>query len=351
MSGAFLNTQAVETWDTWFRWRERGQLRDLTIESTWQRVATCLTSQTPRGGRAEYQRRLLDAFGNWQLLPDRRVIATAGTPRHAWRPDDLVAVLNAVRFVRSPGLPRATLDTDRIEDVAALAVYALDDAAALVGSDDGQAQLQVGVVGLGEALAQLGVAYDSAEGRAYARLVAKKLCSGSLAGAVARARDRGARARCDEAWRQRAIARDLPLELIDAAQRYGLRCAQLTAITSQPQLAALANDVADAIDPARDESCPSDACTRRPDRRVARAGLASRLAPDAAVPAQLQMRAAMQPWIDAPIAYPLLSAADPDGAAARVWSELARELKLAPLTWRTVLAECDARLTLPHGML
>jgi hypothetical protein len=40
---AFMTPLAVETWDAWFRWRDRGQLRDRTIDATWERVATCLS--------------------------------------------------------------------------------------------------------------------------------------------------------------------------------------------------------------------------------------------------------------------------------------------------------------------
>src|SRR5947208_17040636 len=95
----FLNTQAVETWDTWFRWREGGQLRDLTIESTWQRVATALAASRASARRPGYKRRLLDAFGAWHLLLDERVLATAATSSPQWRSNDLAAVLNIASFV------------------------------------------------------------------------------------------------------------------------------------------------------------------------------------------------------------------------------------------------------------
>jgi ribonucleoside-diphosphate reductase alpha chain len=340
MASAFFNTQAVDAWDNWFRWREHGQLRDRTIESTWERVASGLTARASGTARAQYRRRLLDAFASWQLLPDPRVIATAGTACASWKPTDLVAELNAASFVRAAGQPHAAFDGAAIEDAGALAVYALDDAASMarVSACECAAdpQLQVGLVGLSDALVLLGVDYDSAPARAHAREFVQRLASGCLAGAIARARDRGARMHCDEQWTRRAHTRQLPLELVDAATRYGLRYARVTAITSQPQLAAFANNVSDATDPMCEETCAGVASVHRPLRRLVAKGVAQESTPVASIAAQLEMRAAMQPWIDQPIAYPLLSLQRPDAAGEQSWSELAHKLELSlPLTWRT----------------
>ena len=124
----FLNTRAVETWDTWIRGREHGRLRDLTIEYTWERVAGALATTRGAASRPGYQRRLFDAFCNWQLILDERVLATAATSTPRWLADDLSAVLNIASFVRAPGMPHASIDHALIEEVAALAVFALDDA-------------------------------------------------------------------------------------------------------------------------------------------------------------------------------------------------------------------------------
>src|SRR5689334_2879673 len=116
----FLNTLAVETWDTWFRWREDAQLRDLTIEDTWERIATALTRAPAR--QSGYKRRLIDALTGWHLLLDERMLATAGTTTLQWSANNLCAVLNAASFVRSSGLRQVTFDYAHFEEVAALAV-------------------------------------------------------------------------------------------------------------------------------------------------------------------------------------------------------------------------------------
>jgi hypothetical protein len=49
------------------------------------------------------------------------------------------------------------------------------------------------------------------------------------------------------------------------------------------------------------------------------------------VAAQLPLRAAMQPWMDEPIAYPLITRETFDEAALAQWRELARQHGLGEL--------------------
>jgi ribonucleoside-diphosphate reductase alpha chain len=332
----FLNTPAVETWDTWFRWRADGQLRDLTIDDTWERTASALAAALTRP--AAYKHRLLDAFAAWQLLPDERVIATAGTTAPQWNADNLAAVLNAASFVRAPGLRHASFDYAHFEEVAALAMHALDDAAMLVAGHTlgAMPQTRVGLIGLSDALALLGLDYDSHEARTHAANVVQALVRGCLAGSIALARDRGERFRCGKKWEELAHRRGYPSALIAGAQRHGLRQREFTAITSQPRLAAFANGVADALDP-----LPGVLCTQADSYAIAvsqrqRGVIDAAVVPGvrACVSAQLRLRAAVQPWIDEPIDYPLNLDRPPSAAEIGSWNALARELGLGPLSWR-----------------
>jgi len=348
----FLSTLAVETWDTWFRLRERGQLRDITIEATWERVANALAAATPRAPRVGYQHRLLDAFSAWNLLLDERIIATAGSSAPNWSGDALCAVLNVASFVRAPGLRHASFDHARFEEVAALAVYALEDAGAMcTGGSDPAGRLKIGMIGLGDALALLGLEYDSEAARRRAAHIAQTLADGCLASSIALARDRTPRLICDRAWHDQAVARSHAHALTDAAMRYGLRHASLTAITSQQRLACFANRVADALDPLSERAC-SHALCRAPDARkaegyafaIARQNGAdsSRFLPDPyhSVRAQLALRAAVQPWIDERITYPVVVEDRPDAATVASWGAMATELDLAPLSWRLLSESC-----------
>ena len=332
----FLNTLAVETWDTWFRWRADGQLRDITIDDTWERVATKLAAGTARSN--EYKRRLMEAFAAWRLLLDERVIATAGTAAAQWNSDNLRAVLNAASFVRAPGSRRATFDFACFEDSAVLAMQALEGAVGLVDDNSGSdARTRVGLIGLGDALALLNVAYDSDDGRMQAANIARALARGCLAGSIALAREHGARIRCDAAWSERASHRGYPRGLIEDALRHGLHQREFTAITSQPRLSSFANGVADALDPLPDACCdPADSYAAALGRRARGCANAAASASDVptCVAAQLRMRATVQPWIDERINYPFNIDRAPSAAEIGAWSALARELDLGPPSWR-----------------
>jgi ribonucleoside-diphosphate reductase alpha chain len=120
------------------------------------------------------------------------------------------------------------------------------------------ASLRIGLIGVADALRQLAIPYDD-------------IAAAKIAGDVAAALSRGARL---------------------GAEERGRDTAGLTGIAPQARLARLANNASDAVDPA-----PGDA--------------ASPLS-------QLRLRVAMQPWIDAPIDYPLIGdpgAPDADLAA------------------------------------
>lgn len=336
----FNDVSAVQTWDTWFRWREDGQLRDLTIEDTWDRVASALAAGPARP--PAYKQHLFEAFAAWQLLVDERVIATAGTQTPQWRGNDLRAVLNAASFVRTRGSPSASFDFALFEDIAALAVHALDDAARLTRENGKMPQTRVGVVGVGNALERLGLRYDSDLGRTQAANMAQAVAQGCLAGSIALARDRGARAQCDAGWTALARRRGYHPELIEAAQQYGLHQQQLTAITSQPRLVSFANGVADAIDPLCETGSPrADRTTNASHRTFAPdISLSARAAVPADVAAQLQMRAAVQPWIDERISYPVCLTHVPEAAELAQWNVLACELGQAPLSWRYPPCTC-----------
>src|SRR5690348_11516870 len=92
-SSPFIELAAVEAWDAWFRWREQGDLRDLSIEGTWRRVAVALASVEAQGEIATWQSRFMQTFATWRLLPDEQVLANAGTGRPVFRGDTLHAAL------------------------------------------------------------------------------------------------------------------------------------------------------------------------------------------------------------------------------------------------------------------
>ncbi len=345
----FLDPGAVEVWDTWFRWREDGQLRDISIEATWERVARALAQAEPAAS-PRWVMRMIDAQAQWQVVFDERILAAAGTRNFAW-PGDPVAVLNAASFVRAPFAAGVRFDFDALRAAADLAVRALDNALVLHAGSRGSpfADLRVGMIGIADALAMMGKRYDSPSGRVLAGQIALALAQACLAANSCLAHDRGALPGATMAAVELARLRDTPAGLVESVQRTGVRHRRVTAITSQRRLAQLANDVADALDPVDRTDTYGAGASAASGRTIKRAGgyaclVAKRsgAAPDAAIAlidsqrkstiaAQISLRGAVQPWIDAPIDYPFRVARAPDAQAAERLQQLAFANRLGSL--------------------
>jgi ribonucleoside-diphosphate reductase alpha chain len=67
-------------WDTKYRWREQGQVRDQTIEDSWRRIARALAG-VERSGQTQWEQRFFDALEGFRFLPGGRIQAGAGTGR------------------------------------------------------------------------------------------------------------------------------------------------------------------------------------------------------------------------------------------------------------------------------
>jgi ribonucleoside-diphosphate reductase alpha chain len=319
----FIDLAAVEGWDAWFRWREQQVLRDVSIQDTWTRVARFIVGQRDRAISNQMECRLLDAMATWRLLLDERVLSSAGTGHEAWPASELVAVLNMTQFVNDPGLPSAHIDMHAIESTAALAVEVLDNAAEkarwLPGSPG--RHLRIGLIGLADAFLLLGIAYGSPLASRFAHDISQHLAAGCLAASVRLARDRGSRCQISRRLPVAYKLRELSPSLATDAIRYGLRQSKLTAITSQPHLAQLANNVTNAVDPLPRAQYPSWHASPRASGMTGSSGYAiewfhrhgaspARLSAllkhaDANAHAQIALRASMQMWIDEPILYPL----------------------------------------------
>lgn len=284
----FSDPVAVDAWDRWFRWRNAGGLCDRTIDATWWRVAGAIV---PCDG-TPWAHRYVDAFSRWQLLPDERLLRTAGTGAEPDSLDPPSAALNVAAFVIAPLTHQARFDDAHFSRIASMSVRLLDDAlVSTPGLAPAGSGLRIGLIGFADALYLQGIRYDDARAEEQARAVGKALAVGTLRGATELARERGATAKDPAQLAALCRDRDLPLALVDDARRQGVRHTRLTVVERQPRLALLANNASDALDPP-------------PPRQ--RHALDKRTRPDEdMVAAQLAIRSAIQPWIDAPIEYPL----------------------------------------------
>lgn len=288
----FTDRDAVDLWDHWFRWRDpEGRLRDRTIDATWWRVAGAIAGKDAEG--VNWAPRYVDAFSHWQLLPDERLLRTAGTGVTPGPPAPPSAVLNVAAFVAVPSAPHAGFDDRRFARVAALAVRLLDDAVlATPGLAPAASGLRIGLIGFSDALRVLGIRYDDARAAEQARAVGKALAVGTLCGATELARERGAIAVNLTQVVARGRARGLPPPLIEDMERHGLRHRDLTAIRRQPRLALLANNASDALDPGPERPGPEESAPEDPGTMAS--------APTT-MAARRAIHAAIQPWIDLPV--------------------------------------------------
>ena len=269
---SFVDPAAVEAWDAWFRWRDGNELRDVTIDTTWSRVTQALCS-LESGLPAKHEQLVGDAISSWRLLVDPRVLAGAGRPQFAWPAGDLCTSINLARFVSLPFTPKAAFQRNALEANVLLATRLIDNMQ--VATAQTGAPPRLGVIGLADALAMLGLDYASEAGARAAAQIARDFARAALEASCELARERGSRA--DAAAVERALSRADALgdvELAARIRRHGLRFASLTAIDSQPRLALVANNVADAISPLRGENEVYVIRNAGGERRIGAAGFA-----------------------------------------------------------------------------
>ena len=276
---AFTNAASAEAWDAWFRWRVGEDPRDLTIDSTWERVARALACSRGAASRAKYDS-YRTAFTDWRLLPDADVLRNAGTGQPGWTAGTPTATLNLAAFVQSPVTPHAVLDEPGLREAGGLACTLLSDALALA-DDDSRPFGTIALMGLGDAIAMLGLRYDSS-------------------------------AACALADRVGRIVSDSVHEAAPAPT-----CATheiAVALRRQPQLALFANATSDAADPVTDEyvvrwpgQANSERCVaalgpaltlRRERANAGKALPAIDTARTVAPEARARMEAALAPWLD-----------------------------------------------------
>lgn len=157
----FRDARAVETWDTHFRWRQDGVLRDVTVDDTWARVAHALN---PDAMRADGYR---NAFARWRLLPDPCLLRHAGTGTSPQLPDPFAAVLNTQAFVTRRGV----FDFAAFAATAELARRLCDDARTRFGGGVPR-RAAIGLIGFDAAREALGLAAGTREAREFAARLA-----------------------------------------------------------------------------------------------------------------------------------------------------------------------------------
>ncbi len=233
--------------------------------------------------------------------------------------------LNLTRFVHAPFTPEAALDMEAIRASAALATRLLDNVYQVshfplprqAETAHASRRLGLGLTGLGDALAMLGIVYGGAESIALAGKIMETVCHAAYRASAGLAREKGAfPAFRADAYLDGEFVRALPSDIRDAIRQYGIRNSHLTAIAPTGTVSLLANNVSSGLEPIYDFAYTRH--IRKADGTVSaarvedyayrlfrqlrgtKAALPPALARAAAIPpaAHLAMQAALQAHVD-----------------------------------------------------
>jgi len=234
--------------------------------------------------------------------------------------------INLAAFVRDAYAAHPRLDLDAIATTAAVATRMLDnvyDASAFPLKLQEHAarrarRVGLGITGLGDALAMLGLHYDSPEARQVAAAAMRTVCHAGYRASTLLAQEKGVfPAYRPGPYLEAPFIQELPPDIRDGIRRHGMRNSHLTAIAPAGSISVVANNVSCGAAPIR---------LLHGHRRVAGAGrIAVRdfafaefralVGEDAEPPAplaqagrvgaagQLAMLAALQPFVDQAISH------------------------------------------------
>ena len=167
--------------------------------------------------------------------------------------------LNLTAFVDAPFTLDARLDFERLRKVATVAVRMLDlvlDATRWPlpqQADEARAKRRVGLgfLGLGSALAMLGLRYDADPGRAMAARIASELRDAAYAASIELAREKGAFPLFDaDKYLRGQFTLRLPEALRDGIRKHGIRNSHLLSIAPTGTISlAFADNASNGIEP------------------------------------------------------------------------------------------------------
>lgn len=166
--------------------------------------------------------------------------------------------LNLPVFVRLPFTPAASLDRDELRRCAALAVRFLDDVVEIAGYPLAKQRAEalatrrigLGVTGLADALAMLGLRYDSQRARELAGTLMREIRDAAYDASIELASLKGAFPAFDrDRFLDRPFIRALPRPLRERIAAGGIRNGHLLAIAPAGSISLLAGNVSSGIEP------------------------------------------------------------------------------------------------------
>jgi ribonucleoside-diphosphate reductase alpha chain len=166
--------------------------------------------------------------------------------------------LNLPTFVRDPFTPAAQLDHEALRDAARVAVRFLDNVIEISRFPLFRQRVEalasrrigLGFTGLADALAMLGMRYDSLPAQNFAASIMRTVRDAAYDVSVELARERGPFERYDGAqYPQQPFIRRLPQAIQTGIRHHGIRNSHLLAIAPAGTISLLAGNVSSGIEP------------------------------------------------------------------------------------------------------
>jgi ribonucleoside-diphosphate reductase alpha chain len=233
--------------------------------------------------------------------------------------------INLARFVRDAFGEHAHLDLPGIASTTVVATRMLDNVYEVSGFPlPSQAtvarrsrRLGIGITGLADALAMLGLRYDAPEAVELARRVMALICHTAYRGSTVLARERGSFPAFErDAYCTSPFVASLPADIVEAIRKFGIRNSHLLAIAPAGSISLLADNVSSGMEPIFAPTATRWAVDDNGERRTwqvtdwawaqfRRVRGAGAEPPDALIAAspidpfaQLRMQAALQTYVD-----------------------------------------------------
>jgi len=169
-----------------------------------------------------------------------------------------LGAINLTQFIHAPFTSSAALDLEGIRAVAATAVRLLDNVYDLSRFPlEQQAQtacasrrIGLGLTGLADALAMLGIRYGSTESFDLGGKIMQEISHSGYRASIELAREKGAFPEfVADKYLSGAFIRTLPEDIVQGIARYGIRNSHLTAIAPTGTISLLANNVSSGLEP------------------------------------------------------------------------------------------------------
>jgi ribonucleoside-diphosphate reductase alpha chain len=166
--------------------------------------------------------------------------------------------LNLVRFVEAPFSPAARLDFEGLRETATIAVRMLDDVIDAsrfpLPQQERQARrtrrIGLGLTGLADALAFLGLPYGSPPSLAVAAEAMRCISHAAYRASIELAKEKGSFPAFDaDKYLQGEIVRSLPADIREGIATHGIRNSHLTAIAPTGTISLLAGNVSSGLEP------------------------------------------------------------------------------------------------------